>query len=963
MNNTRNWCCWIVAVMIMTAFVSCQQEEPAFTPGSSTSRPSGQPEQNPEGIVIFTTDTIVVPKTHWTGSSIVWSNGDKIAMGYCQNQKWSSALFTSKSLTAASPKAKFTVPTDLKANSTGPLRFYGIYPPSAVKSDFSDAPVITIEVPSLQSVTGATYDKNADVMISKSFYDYDSVPQESVPLVWDRVVSHADITLTGLSLKSGETLRSVVLRTDTGVCGEYEINIETGECKAVETTDELIVNTSSLSTGQNGSLNVWAVVMPCTIKSFAFEVTTSQRVFVGEVPSCDITFVANARNTIKMDMSSAEVYSNVDVDKELFNVINLDYPGLEEVKAAYEKGRYSVAADKLVEYYRNRTAVVNPEVNTNITSLTTEERRIADQALEHRFCVRRGFWYESVNGTQYTYWDFDDAKGNINWDFQVEEAGQEFYQKHWHAWFKFLAMAQVVTSDDKYFDSWKEVYSDWLKKYPCPGSSGNVNTYGNRSWHQLSVATRISTQLDNFMYFIKSDKFTGDWLATFLVEFHKAVEFCRANPYYEETSNIRFAQQTAEAKAAMLFPEFKAAAQWIEDVAPQISQQFSLQFYSDGVHTEMAPNYQLGVMDNFRIIYQIAKTNDRLANFDPEYVEKMKKACLFLANFVWPNYTWEWFNDTFQQTKNVLLNNIKRYSAMFPEENLLTYLASERKEGAVPTESLITFPVGGYYMFRTGWDGNETMLILKNNYNPENEWHCHMDNGTFSLFRNGRVFLPDPGVYTYGGTTELDAMRDELKATASHNTLTKDLKTIANNYSKGQCLLSRTSASEDLVVTQNASYSDLTHRRAVYMLDKKYYVIVDEAFGSAAGVDVNVSFHLCEGTAKVDNISSSRAYGLHTEFSDDNDMLFRTFAETAAGYTPENGMSKCSNKQNVYFERPYYRVTVDKTKASDVARFITVICPGRSAQISASFDAAFSQTSSAATVTIDGKTYKLKYTL
>ena len=963
MNNAHR-CTMIAALMVASIFsLSCQTDEPGFVPGSSVSRPDKDQTTEDKGVLTFVTDTIVVPKTHWNGQSIVWSKGDVISIGYILNDKWSDKMYASDALSSAAVKARFKVKTDLTSTEKGKMSFYGVYPSTAVKSDFSDAPVITVEVPSLQNVTGATYDKNADVMISKSFYDYDSVPQESVPLVWDRVVAHADITLTGLSLKSGETLRSVVLRTDTGVCGEYEINIETGECKAVETTGELVVNASSLPMGQNGNLNVWAVVMPCTIKSFAFEVTTSQRVFVGDVPSCDITFVANARNTIKMDMSSAEFYSNEDVDKELFNVINLDYPGLEEVKAAYEKGRYSVAADKLVEYYRNRTAVVNPEVDLQSVTMYNEDKRVAAQALEHRFCVRRNFWYESVNGSEYTYWDFDDAKGNINWDFHVEEAGQEYYQKHWHAWFKYLAMAQVVTGEDKYFDSWKEVYADWLKTFPCPGPSGNINAYGNRSWHPLSVATRISTQSDIFQYFLTSDHFSGSWMATFLIEYHKAVEFCRATPYYEPTSNIRFAQLTAEAKAAMLFPEFKNASKWLSDVAPQISNQFTMQFYSDGVHSEMAPNYQLGVMDNFRVIYQVAKVNGRLDSFDPEYAEKMRNACLFLANFVWPNYTWEWFNDTFQQTKSVLLRNIKTYSEMFPEENLLKYLASERKSGTVPTESLITFPVGGYYMLRTGWDGNETMMILKNNYNPENEWHCHMDNGTFALFRKGRDFLPDPGVYTYGGTASLDAMREELKATASHNTLTKNLQTIADNYSKGQCLFSRTSASEDLVVTQNESYSDLTHRRAVYMLDKKYYVIVDEAFGSAAGVDVNVSFHLCECAAKVDSNPASRAYGLHTEFSDGNDMLLRTFAETAAGYTPETGMSKCSIKLNTCFERPYYRVTVDKISASDVCRFITVICPGRSAEISASFDSAFSQNSSSATVTIDGKTYNLRYQL
>jgi heparan-sulfate lyase len=142
----------------------------------------------------------------------------------------------------------------------------------------------------------------------------------------------------------------------------------------------------------------------------------------------------------------------------------------------------------------------------------------------------------------------------------------------------------------------------------------------------------------------------------------------------------------------------------------------------------------LGVITNFQTIYNVAKANDRLKDFDPEYAEKMRLACLFIANFIWPDYTWEWFNDTFRQTKNVLLRTIKSYSAMFPEENLLKYLASERKEGTAPTESLISFSNGGYYILRSGWDGNETMFILKNNFNPQNEAHCHMDNGTFALW-------------------------------------------------------------------------------------------------------------------------------------------------------------------------------------------------------------------------------------
>lgn len=953
-------------VIAMSVFISCQQEVDEFSDLSDQAGTSSGPERDgsADGVTLtFVNDTSDVTRTHWDGNTILWSAGDRISVGYVLGGKWSDRLFASDALTESSYKAQFMARTDLDGSETGDVRFYGVYPSSAVSSDQTRLPGITVTVPSGQTVTDATYDSRADIMVSESYYRYYSVPQEAVPMMWNRIVAHADITISGLHLSEGETVRSVVLTVDDEMCGDFSMDLESGEWVATDASGRLVMDVSALSYDGSGELNVWAAFMPCTWTCLEIEVNTSSRSFIRDLSSCEIPFAANTRNSLEIDMSSAIAYDNSEVDTEVFELLDLDYPGLEQVRQAYEKKRYSLAAGALVEYFRNRTSVVNPEVDVAGQKMYNEDRRIAAQALEHRFCVRRGHWYESLDGTEYTYWDFDDEQGNIDWDFHVEEAGQEFYQKHWHQWFKYLAWAQVLTGDDRYFDSWKEVYSDWLETYPCPGASGNSNTYGNRSWHQLSVATRISNQLDLFPYFITSDHFTGEWMATFLTEFHKAVEFCRSVPYYEDTSNIRFAQQTAEAKAAMLFPEFRNASKWLADVAPQISSQFSLQFYPDGVHTEMAPNYQLGVMDNFRAIYQTAKVNGRLDSFDPEYTEKMRKACLFLANYVWPDYTWEWFNDTFQQTKNVLLNNIKRYSAMFPEENLLKYLASERKEGTVPEESLITFPVGGYYMLRTGWDGKESMLILKNNYNPDNEWHCHMDNGTFALFHDGRDFMPDPGVYTYGGNAELDALRTEYLATASHNTLTKNLQSIAKNYSKGECLLSRSSASEDLVVTQNASYSDLTHRRAVYMLDKKFYVIVDEAFGSASGVDVNLSFHMCQGTVKTDEDASSRAYGVHTEFADGNDMLLRTFSETAAGYTPETGTSRCSPKQNEYYERTYYRVTVDKKTSSDVSRFITVIYPARSASISASFNSAFAQKSSSATVTIDGKTYNLSYTL
>ena len=137
---------------------------------------------------------------------------------------------------------------------------------------------------------------------------------------------------------------------------------------------------------------------------------------------------------------------------------------------------------------------------------------------------------------------------------------------------------------------------------------------------------------------------------------------------------------------------------------------------------------------------------------------------------------------------------------------------------------------------------------------------------------------------------------------------------------------------------------------------------MDDAYGSAAKVDINLSFHLCKGKVVVDDHSDEYAYGVHTEFSDGNDMLLRTFPETTRGFKGETGTSGCSEKMNQAYDRTFYRVTVDKTQNTDVSRFITVICPNRSAEISASFTSDFDQRSSSVKVTINGKDYDLSYT-
>lgn len=79
------------------------------------------------------------------------------------------------------------------------------------------------------------------------------------------------------------------------------------------------------------------------------------------------------------------------VNTQAFELLDLDRPGLETVKAMYKKGKMDKAADALLNYYRQRTGIVDPDINLNNIKVSKRERQWADDALEHTFYVHNGY--------------------------------------------------------------------------------------------------------------------------------------------------------------------------------------------------------------------------------------------------------------------------------------------------------------------------------------------------------------------------------------------------------------------------------------------------------------------------------------------------------------------------------------------------------------------------------------------
>ena len=80
-----------------------------------------------------------------------------------------------------------------------------------------------------------------------------------------------------------------------------------------------------------------------------------------------------------------------ELKNEVFSLLNLDYPGLEKVKALHQEGKDADAAKALLDYYRARTNVKTPDINLKKITISKEEQQWADDALSHTFFSHKGY--------------------------------------------------------------------------------------------------------------------------------------------------------------------------------------------------------------------------------------------------------------------------------------------------------------------------------------------------------------------------------------------------------------------------------------------------------------------------------------------------------------------------------------------------------------------------------------------
>jgi len=581
---------------------------------------------------------------------------------------------------------------------------------------------------------------------------------------------------------------------------------------------------------------------------------------------------------------------------EVLGKLDLDRPGLEAVKAAVGQGDRSRALAELLRYYRGKYP---PPAKSDAPRETIEA---ADRVCRHIF--QWGPYEPADYGTDID-WTINPAD-DIEWVAAV----YRFY------WADDLARAYAATRDDKYARAFVELATDWIGKHPLEDrqrAHPTLTHWKGFAWLDIQTGIRAARAVAAFKAMVHSEAVTPEFLAIFLASMYDHQHKTEAIPLRAVHNKAIFELQGFMAVAAT-FPEFKESRAWIEGGIMRAREKLLGQVTADGVQREWCGSYHRAVArDAAGFITQAESAGVRVPD---DYRQRVRAMYDYLFAVATPDLGFPMFGDT-GRPANTSDDRSKWYLAPFLVQGTETfgdpkYAALARLDRSkLPPPTSTAFRDAGTCVFRSDWGLDHVYFAL--HCPPRGiSGHDQPDNGTFELWAYGRWLMTDSGFYTYGHDRTARAWHRQTRV---HQTLTLDHK---DSQIDGRLALWHVSPELDAAVVENAAYKNLLHRRTVWFVDKKLFVILDEAIGQAPGV-LRLHWTPSPGTGRTSDDGTS----FTTQYPDSN-VLIQTAGPKRMELEAEDGWFAWD-----YGKRTPRKALSVKHPDAAPAAFLTVLAPYR----------------------------------
>ena len=450
-----------------------------------------------------------------------------------------------------------------------------------------------------------------------------------------------------------------------------------------------------------------------------------------------------------------EGLTTISDDKFFGEYLDLDYPGLEKVKAAVAEKDMLMAKYELIEYYRNRTSPVwnvaspDPKTDKPKQNFSTIE---ADREQNHLFTntgVTASFDVPGKPGEM--DWKTVPAKDN-EWMWGLNRMFTVLHQGN--AW--------AATFEPRYAYEYMAQYIDWIADNPKPFFKDS-----NKTWRTIEAGIRNHYPLPNSWYAtLRSEEVTTEARITFLKSNLEHMEYLSS---YMGGGNWLIFESRGLYTLATLHPEFKQSQKWKDTGFGRAYAQYVGQFKPDGWQYEATPNYHMESTNSISEFEKIAAMNGETTTLR----EGLKKAFDVEMVYTAPHGKVLPLNDsTNMDLRGVFWNSARLlagYGTMDGQDYL--YMASDGRAGTPPLYLSVFSQYPGYVMMRSGWDANQCSLFFEaGDAGVGSHGKSSMDKLQLIYSAYGRNMLIDSGVYSYAG----QPIAKYVYSSPAHNVITID---------------------------------------------------------------------------------------------------------------------------------------------------------------------------------------------
>ena len=495
--------------------------------------------------------------------------------------------------------------------------------------------------------------------------------------------------------------------------------------------------------------------------------------------------------------------------KRMLGEFNLDYPGLEKVKAAQEKGNLTEACEYLLSYYKNSENALH--LRKSQPAATGQTNAAADTILENVFVI------QNVRGQ--VPWGDD---GHRDWYYKGPNNDREWaWLSNRHSQISHVLSIYFETGNPKYARYMDLFLRDFIiKSMPYPGVKSSTSV-----WRGLEVAARAKVWSRIFYGLLNSEYISP---ATQLLMLSSLPDHAHYNRNFHAGSNWLTMEISALATVATNFPEYKKSEEWLAYSIETMIESMKEQVYPDGVQAELTSHYHIVSLSNFELFKRICDhANRQLPDYYLKTLELMQN---YLAQTVRPNGTGILNNDgDLDYNRNRILDAAATYNRHDWE-----FIASNGQSGKAPEKGpSYFFPWAGQLVSRSGFDADAHWSFF--DVGPWGSGHQHSDKLHISVAAYGRDLLVDAGRFAYTGEVA-EKFRGYARGSQGHNVLLIDGKGQEPGPRKTEEPLSE----KHRLITGEYDYAwgafskfidmegECTHTRRLYYDRGNFWVVVDE---------------------------------------------------------------------------------------------------------------------------------------